>query len=347
VKSRARSAGKSVPAKAILDAAQIADLDLLKSLAKRGGDFNAQYRGYRALHALIQTKPHADATAPSAKQLKVFSWLLAHGADPELPGAWPPSRAILVAAFMGAGEYVDLLIDHGVTIDPYVSAALGDAKKVERAITRDPSIATARDPHGLTLLQCACASRMGRRNKKVARQLALIVDMALDYGARIHTPTKSWSHDVDALYFAASSRQLDIFDLLLNRGGDATRGLTNALWNGGADYAALGEIALKHGADVNKAEAESRPLLNDLIRWGQFGPARWLIAHGVDPNCAQGMDGSPTAGWTALHQAASRGNVKMVEELIAAGADLKKKDASGAVPADIARVKAVLQWLTP
>jgi ankyrin repeat protein len=59
------------------------------------------------------------------------------------------------------------------------------------------------------------------------------------------------------------------------------------------------------------------------------------------------MDGSPTAGWTALHQAASRGNIKMVEDLIKAGADIARKDAAGAVPADIARVKAVLQWLTP
>jgi ankyrin repeat protein len=188
---------------------------------------------------------------------------------------------------------------------------------------------------------------MGRADAKTRRRLLAIAEMALDEGADPHAATKSWLHDVDAVYFAASSHQCEMFDLLLARGGNATRALTNALWNGGREHAVLAEIALKHGAEVNKTEAESRPLLNDLIRWGQFGPARWLLAHGADPTRAQGMDGSPTAGWTALHPAASRGNVKMVEDLIAAGADITRKDATGKTPADIARVKAVLQWLSP
>jgi len=337
----------SSSAKSIVDAAQKADTDSIKALLKHGGDINAQYRGYRALHALIQTKPHADAVAPSPKQLKAFSWLLDHGADPDLPGAWPPARAILVAAFTGSPEYVDLLVRHGFKSDAFVSAALGDAAAVKRAIGRDRAIAVSRDAHGLTLLQCAAASRMGRADAGTRRRLLTIAVLALDAGADPHAATKSWLHDVDAVYFAASSHQTEMFDLLLERGGDATRALTNALGNGGRDFAALAAIALKHGAAVNKTESAGRPLLNDLIRWGQFGPARWLLAHGADPNRAHGMDGSPAAGWTPLHQAASRGNVKMVEDLIKAGADIKRKDASGAVPADIARVKAVLQWLTP
>lgn len=316
-------------------------------MQKAGADLNAQHRGYRALHALVQTKPHADATAPSAEQLKCFSWLLAHGADPDLPGAWPPARAILVAAFMGAPEYVDLLIRHGFRSDAFVSAALGDAAAVKRALGRDRAIATSRDPHGLTLLQCAAASKMGQRDKKTAGRLLSIVEMALDAGADPHAKTRSWSHDVDALYLSASSRQLAVFSLLLDRGADATMALTHALWNGGDDHAALAAAALAHGADVNRAEAAGRPLLSDLIRWGQFTPAQWLLAHGADPNRTQGMDGSPSAGWTALHQAASRGNAKMVEALLSAGADVGKRDAVGRTPRDIARAKAVLQWLTP
>lgn len=341
------STAPSKTAKAVVDAAVKADLDGLKALHARGADLNAMYRGYRALHALIQTKPHAEATEPSAAQLKVFSWLLSHGADPQLPGAWPPSRAMLVATFMGAQPYVDLLVRHGSRVDPFLSAALGDAAAVKRALGRDRSIATSRDPHGLTLLQCAAASRMGRHDKKISNRLFLIAGMALDAGADPHAATKSWSHDVDAVYFAAYSRQCSVFSLLLKRGADATRALTNALWNGGSDSSALAEIALEHGAKVNEAEAQGRPLLNDLIRWGQFGPARWLITHGADPNRPQGMDGSPNAGWTSLHQAASRGNAKMVEDLIAAGADIHRKDAAGRTPADVARMKAVLQWLTP
>ena len=245
------------------------------------------------------------------------------------------------------GSFVDLLIRHGFRIDAFVSAALGDAAAVKRAMGRDASVATARDQHGLTLLQCAAASRMGRRDKKLRARLLSIAQMALDAGADPHAATKSWSHDVDAVHLAASSNQLAVFSLLLDRGGDATRGLTNALWNGGDESASLAEIALEHGAQINMAEAEHRPLLNGLIRWGQFGPARWLLAHGADPNRAQGMDGSTSAGWTALHQAASRGNAKMVEDLMTAGADMTCKDAAGRTPADVTRMKAVLQWLTP
>lgn len=342
-----KSRTSSSAAKLVVGAAAKADLDALRSLHKRGADLNAQYRGYRALHALIQTKPHADATAPSANQLKTFSWLLAHGADPQLPGAWPPARAILVAAFMGTREYVDLLIRHGFRIDAFVSAALGDAAAVKRAIGRDPSVATGRDLHGLTLLQCAAASRMGWQDKKLRRRLLLIAELALDAGADPHAATKSSTHDVDAVYFAASSHQLHVFRLLLDRGADATRALTNALWNGGNESAALADAALAHGADVNRAEADGRPLMNGLIRWGQFGPARWLLAHGADPNRSQGIDGTPTAGWTALHQAASRGNAKVVEDLLAAGADRFRTDAAGRTPRDIVKAKAVLQWLTP
>jgi hypothetical protein len=184
-------------AKAVVDAATKADIGALKALLSRGADVNGSYRGYRALHALIQTKPHADATEPSAKQLKTFSWLLAHGADPELPGAWTPSRAILVAAFMGASPYVDLLIRHGCATDVYVAAALGDAAAVKRALGRDKTLATSRDPHGLTVLQCAAASRMGRHDKRVSSRLLTIAAMALDAGADIRRKDAKGARPVD------------------------------------------------------------------------------------------------------------------------------------------------------
>jgi ankyrin repeat protein len=93
-------------------------------------------------------------------------------------------------------------------------------------------------------------------------------------------------------------------------------------------------------------------LLNDLIRWGQFTPARWLLAHGADPNRAQDTnvtdaDGRLTdsGGWTALHQAASRGNVRMVDALLKAGADPARRDAAGRTPFDIAAAQPIKKLL--
>lgn len=349
----AKATSKPVAPKLIVGAAQAADLATLKVLIANGGDINASYRNYRGLHALIQTRPHADAAAPSAKQIACFKWMLKHGADPELLGAWPASRAILVAAFMGAREYVEVLAEAGARVDVWVSAALGDAAAVRRALKKDPSLATARDSGNLTVLQCAAASRMWRGQPKLKRRLLEIAAMALHGGADPHAATRSWDADVDAVYFAASSHHTALFELLLDRGADATRALTPALWNGGKDFAALGAAAVARGADVNRADAGGRPLINDLIRWGQFAPALWLLAHGADPNRTQpdglrDADGKllDSAGWTALHQAASRGNAKMVEALIAAGADIARRDQAGRTPLDIARtapLKALLR----
>ena len=68
-------------------------------------------------------------------------------------------------------------------------------------------------------------------------------------------------------------------------------------------------------------------------RWGQFDSARWLLARGASPNVPD------ERGWTALHQAASRGNERMLRELLAAGGDPRKKDAEGVTPFEIVTAK--------
>ena len=84
---------------------------------------------------------------------------------------------------------------------------------------------------------------------------------------------------------------------------------------------------------------QTRPVLNELVRWGQFKQARMLLARGASPNVADDR------GWTAVHQAASRGNVKMMEDLLAAGGDGTRRDKSGTTPLDVARVREVVALL--
>lgn len=289
-------------AKLIVGAAQHADLDRVKELHAAGADLNAVHRNYRPIHALLQeTSPHETAGKPSPERLKTLDWLLKHGADPELPGGWPAARALIIAAFTGSPEFIKHLLKAGATQDAFTKAALGEY---------DGSVVNERDPHGFTALMCAAGSRLpGKKTTEIVRQL-------LNKGADVKPRVNYWLHEVDAVYLAANAQRPEIFRLLLEHGADATEALTPSLWNGGDQFAELAEIALAHGADPNRATAEKQPLLNNLIRWGRLKQVMWLLEKGASPNIPDHR------GWTAIHQAESRGNKRMLEACIKSGARL-------------------------
>ncbi len=318
---------RTSPARAVVEAAQRADRRALERLVQSGADLDASWRGYRALHALIQEDPHAEGASAPEERLPCLVWLLEHGADPELAGAWPPARALLVAAFSGEARYVEALREHGARVDVFARAALGDLAGVQRELAKDPSLATARDGGALTALQCAAASRLGRHDAKLAKNLLAIATLLLDAGADPNARTKSWSHEVDTAYFACNANNPALLELLLARGADATAALPSAAWRKTME---LAEICLAHGARIDDARAEGRALVNELVRWGQVTPALWLLEKGASPNLPD------ERGWTALHQAASRGNERMMKALLAAGGDRTRKDANGHTPLAIA-----------
>jgi ankyrin repeat protein len=295
-------------------------------LVKHGADLNAAWRGYRPLHNLIQTHPHDAGQEATQERLGCLDWMLEHGADPEQTGGWPAARAVIIAAFSGQPEYVKRLRRKS---DPFAAAALADKKSVEAALRKRPDFARERDMGSLTALQCAAGSRMPGPLVEIARLL-------IDAGADIAAKTRSWSHDIDALYLAASAKNTAVFELLLDSGADATEALAPALWNGTEEMAAM---ALAHGAVPDRAMADEQPLLNNLVRWGRFQPAVWLLKQGASPNVPDGR------GWTAMHQAASRGNERMLRALLDAGGDITRRDQEGCVPRDRATRDKLLAML--
>lgn len=225
-------------------------------LVKNGADINAAVRGYRALHALIQEKPHSESGGtPPQERVECLKWMLSHGADPEQLGAWPASRAILTAAFAGELAYVKALRQAGAVIDGFVCAALGDLRAVEEILRKDPGFSRACDSAGLTALHCCAGSRLGSKNKKTQQALFAIATLLLDNGADPRATVRSW---------------------------------------------------------------------------GQFKQALWLLDRGASPNIPD------ERGWTAVHQAASRGNEKMLKALLDAGGDSNRRDDVGNTPVDIA-----------
>src|SRR5436309_1026600 len=89
------------------------------------------------------------------------------------------------------------------------------------------------------------------------RSIEVTARLLLDAGADMAALTKSWNHDIDAVYLAASAHNKPLFDLFLERGADPTAALVPALWNAGLEHA---EAALAHGADPDLALSEGRPL---------------------------------------------------------------------------------------
>jgi len=312
-------------------AAGLANRKALELLAAAGADLNASYRNYRPLHALIQTDPHAVAGKPGPERLDCLEWLLSKGADPELTAAWPAARAIIVAAFVGSPEYVEVLRKGGATIDGFAGAALGDRKLVAKTLRDHPAFARDRDHGGLTALQCAAGSRMPKAD------LVGVARLLLDAGADVAALTKSWAHEVNAAYFAAGTKNLPMFELLLDRGADATDALSHAVWASAYDLAAA---AIARGGSIDRAVANHKPLLNDMICWGQIPQTMWLLERGASPNVPDAR------GWTAVHQAASRGNARILQAVLDSGGERRRKDKEGNLPRDIARVDKIAEMLT-
>lgn len=310
--------------KAMLQAAGARWQPSLALLHEHGGDVNALWRNYRPLHALIQEDAHGPAKTPSSEGLTCFDWLLHHGADPERAAAWPQARALIIAAFSGQPIFVERLLHAGARTDIFTASALGDRTYVKKTLASNPSFAQVRDHDRLTALQCACGSRLpGLPLLDIARLL-------IDAGADVNVLTRSYAHHVSAAYFAANARQCDLFHLLLERGANPTDALSHAVWGKHFD---LAEAALAHGAQVDLATANNKPLLNDLIRWGQIPQALWMLQHGASPLV------SDERGWTALHQAVSRGNTRLINAVLDAGGDPHLPDHQGYAAIQLDRLR--------
>jgi ankyrin repeat protein len=318
-----------VPARAVVEAAQLAWLDGLAIMIRYGADLNVSDRHYRPLHALIQDRPH-NGQIPTAERVACLEWLLEHGANPEALGGWPFARAMVIAAFVGAPEYVTAISRAGAKTDVFTAAALGDVRAVSRRIAQDRDLVRARDAGVLTALHCCAGSRLGLRDPGLTASLVETARVLLDGGAELGARARSWGHDVDVAYFAVRAGQAAMLRLLLDRGLDPTAAVAPAAWDSRAD---LLDLALAHGARIDEAREHARPILNELVRWGQFAQARLLLDRGADPNVADDR------GWTALHQAVSRGNAAMIEALVRAHADGARQDRSGQSPRDLAKSK--------
>ena len=202
--------------------------------------------------------------------------------------------------------------------DPFVlfeSLRAGDVHAVRRAVEADPSLANARDEHGVSLLMLA----MYHRHQDLAQEIAGRVDQ------------------LDAFEVAAMGRLGDLAALI----GHAPSALTRRSTDGFtllhlAAFFGQPEVVvwlLRQGAPVDAIagnESLVRPL-HSSVAAGSLRVTELLLRAGADPSAPQ------RGGWTALHGAARRGDADLVGILLEHGADRDATSDDGKSALDLAR----------
>ncbi|HLQ76318.1 MAG TPA: ankyrin repeat domain-containing protein [Terriglobia bacterium] len=134
------------------------------------------------------------------------------------------------------------------------------------------------------------------------------------------------------LHWAVRADELEIADLLLKAGADATAqnrlGLTAlnlAATNGNG---AMIRKLLDHGANANEVEKTGETVLMAATRSGSSDAVRAILERGVNPNTTESQLQS-----TALMMAAEAGYTESVRALLEYKADINARSRTGAAPA--------------
>jgi ankyrin repeat protein len=209
-----------------------------------------------------------------------------------------------------------------IAADLFAAIRSQDLPAVEKLLASDPSLASSRDEKGASAVSAAIGARKGegflpRRENRV-----------LDAILRAHpqlTPFETCAVGTPVQVLAEVTKDKE---LVRTR---APNGWTPLHYAAFADNAAAAAVLIEAGAEVDaraKNKFDNTPLQVSLLTSSR-GAAKLLLSHGAQVNATQ------AEGITALHEAASSGDVEIVRMLLAAGADPLAKSKFG-TPLDLA-----------
>jgi ankyrin repeat protein len=227
-----------------------------------------------------------------------------------------------------AGARANAANDTGVT-PLYLACTNRNAAMVERLLAADANPNATLVNGETALMKCAHAGEAGA------------VKALLSRGASVNA--KEPSHDQTALMWAAAEQHSDVVKLLVESGADVrarsrvyaqtvTSEVTQRAGREELNYTVLRggstpllfaarvgdvdsmELLLAAGADANDALPNGASALVVAAHSGQGAVGALLLDRGADPNAA-------TVGYTALHAAVLRGDLKLVRALLTHGAN--------------------------
>jgi ankyrin repeat protein len=197
-----------------------------------------------------------------------------------------------------------------------------DVPAVEKLLASDPALASTRDEKGASAVSAAMAARKGegflprRENRVLDAILRARPQLTAFETCAVGTP-------VQVLAQITKDKEL-----VRSRAGNGWTPLHFAAF---ADNAAAAAVLIEAGAEVDaraRNKFDNTPLQVALLTSSRE-VAKVLLSNGAQVNATQ------AEGVTALHEAASSGDVEIVRMLLAAGADPLAKSSLG-TPLDVA-----------
>ena len=287
------AAAGAIDAPGIVEAARAQDAAAVRALIAEGVDVDAaQPDGATALHwAAYRNDP------------EIATLLLDAGAGVDAAnelGATP----VWLAADNGSAAMVELLLDAGADPDlallsgetPVMTASrTGNADAVRLLAIRGADVNARERSRGQTALMWA-----------VAQGHHEIIDVLLAHGAEVHARSR-----IRPRMMHAESTNASQYDqgLVWNRGG-----YTPLLFAARHGDVAAGRRLVGAGADIDDAAPTGASALVVAAHSGHSDFARFALGADADPNAID-------AGYTPLHAAVLRGDLKLTTALLAAGAD--------------------------
>jgi cytohesin len=207
------------------------------------------------------------------------------------------------------------------------AAKNGDVASLKLMLQADPSLISAADDRGLTLLANAAASGQVEAVKFLLSDHADVEAKNIGLG----TP----------LLLAAAGGHTEVARLLIDSHADVNAkdeyGNTSLheMASQGIPVKVptdLVELLLSHGANADARDEFGVTPLEDAVTGKHLDMIDSLLAHGSNVNAEDSL------GQTALHSVARAGLPDMVDYLLAHGAELNAKDKSGRTPLDLAAI---------
>jgi ankyrin repeat protein len=318
------------------------DLEIATLLLEHGADPNLQRQGYKAtaLQNVCSDSGRAD------ERLALTTLLLGRGA---LPNGFPPGRdgALHCAAMYRLPEVVAVLLAAGADVNLpgaygrrpiHYAAASGDLQSVLHVLAASPDL-EARDQGK----QNALFNLVNAPAPSVAAAEALL-DAGLDLLAL-------GSYEQTALAAAARRGNAELVELFVRRGAPVDQpgsfGRPPIIAALRERHLAIVDLLLERGADP-----QTKNLLSEATRLGANDLVRRLLAVAdvVDPEAFfeaarrgevalvgelldSGVDiEAESWGNRALHKAAAKGRLEVVRLLLERGAELDARDSRGNTP---------------